>query len=183
MAAQPPDSEIENLLAELRSEDAAQRKAALDQIGKSKVQNNEIVDIIKTQAQADPDEMVRYWAKQTLMAIGAVPASMVSAASSNVAKPARVWSRNEKIRDFLIGMVGWYVVNGAVWLVFQGGQSNGGFLNLLILPINVVVLLVTAFTRRYFALGLLASFAFNLLAALMLGATLNAFCWIPFFIK
>ncbi len=92
----------------------------------------------------------------------------------------------EKRRDFFIGFVGWWVVNGALWLGLTGGEGLGlgGFgilLNLLLFPANLLMLIVLAFIRRWIALGGLAAIAVNLLIALIMGVTLAGFCFIPFF--
>ena len=186
MATQLPDPDIEKLLAELRSDDANRRQAALGTIAERKLRNDEIIDITQELAKTDPDEMVRNQASQALMAIGAAEQLPVSGARVG-SQPVRQWSRNEIIRDLLVGFVGWYAANGLVWVVISGGTIGSGefagFVNLLVLPINVLVLIIAVFVRPWFALGLLASYGVNLAVALLLGATINGVCWIPFFVK
>ena len=186
MSAQPPDPEIEKLLAELRSDDHWRRVDAANKIAGLNLRNDEVTQVLKQVASSDPKWYASEAAVRALTAIGVEPPPRLPVESltpSSPAKPGRQWSRNEKIRDFAIGFVGWYVVNGGLYLTVFTGNPGGGFYNLLLLPVNVIVLIIAAFRRQWFALGLLASFAVNLVLALLLGLTLNAFCWIPFFIK
>lgn len=86
--------------------------------------------------------------------------------------------------DFWVGFVGWYVVNALAWVVL--GRNSYGYslsVNLLFLPINALVLLITARKRPRFAAGLLAAIALNFILALISGAFTNAVCAIPFFIR
>ena len=98
-------------------------------------------------------------------------------------------TRGEKILDFVIGFVGWYLVNGLmytllVWLLgFMDPttQSSLAALVLLVLPlvINVVALIFFGFTRRWIALGALASFGALLALVIVLGLLAAAFCFGP----
>jgi hypothetical protein len=99
-------------------------------------------------------------------------------------KPARHLSRNEKIRDVLIGFLGSWAINAAIWALI-GRDFEGMFIvfNIFILPGNVLLLIVMAFVRRWVALGLLAAYAANFLFALIMGLFYNGLCWIPFYIR
>lgn len=94
----------------------------------------------------------------------------------------------EKSGRFAAGFLGWYLVNGLIWLLFSGGSLNGEgalILNFLIFPLNVIALLIFAFNRstRFFALGLLGALAVNFVISLVIGLQFNAMCFIPFFIQ
>jgi hypothetical protein len=187
-AAQPPDPEIEKLLAELRSGWVYRRMNAPAKIKERGLRNDEIIKALEVMAESDSNRHARQAATEALTALGVGEPGSTAGTAAKPGKPVRQWSRNEKIRDFLIGFVGWYVVNGALWAALARGASIstnefGLFPNLLILPVNVLVLIITAFTRKWFALGLLTSFAVNWVLALLLGLTFNAYCWVPFFIK
>ena len=97
-------------------------------------------------------------------------------------------ARNEKIIDFAIGFVGWFIVNGLlytclIWLYsdLPTADSQGyiAALVLLALPllINIGALVLLAFTRRWIALGALAAFGLLLLGGLLLGLLLYAVCF------
>ncbi len=100
-------------------------------------------------------------------------------------------ARPEKVRDFLIGFGGWWIVNGLIWLLIigflQGGQThgvlwyNGGIENLCVLPLNVIALIILALLRRWISLGMLSAVALNLAIALVLGLTEYGTCAVPFF--
>ncbi len=100
-------------------------------------------------------------------------------------QPRQPLSRNEKIRDFSIGFIGWWVVNVLIWALMSliGPDSQGIIfmtINLFVFPINVLVLIFLAFRRRWAALGILATYAVNFVIALIIGLDVNAFCWVPF---
>jgi hypothetical protein len=113
-----------------------------------------------------------------------------------VKRTKRELSRNEKIRDFAIGFIGWWLVNGIVWAKIwaDSGESNGigintgnpeRFLgplivNMVALPLNVLVFIVLASLRRWVAMGVLATYVVNFAVAVILGAIANGICWIPF---
>ena len=133
MATQPLDPDVEQLLVELRSDDAERRKAALKKIAKSKVCNAKIDGVTWTMARMDPDSSVRYWADKALLAIAAakpillpsssiayLPAKAVEPPASapaprSPAKPVKPLSRPAKIVQFTIGQVGWFVLNYVWW--------------------------------------------------------------------
>jgi sugar lactone lactonase YvrE len=96
--------------------------------------------------------------------------------------------RRRKYILFASGFLGWYLVNGLLWLaVTRDGFSmeGSGMLNLCFLPINLILLVV--FSRkhsiRFIGLGILSALAVNLFISLILGMATNAGCFIPFFIK
>lgn len=96
-------------------------------------------------------------------------------------------TRNEKILDFVIGFVGWYVLNGVLYaaLIFivqaMPGDSQDSVVGLMLvglpLLINIVALTLLAFTRRWIALGALAAFGLLLVGALILGLFIYAVCF------
>ena len=116
--------------------------------------------------------------------------------SEKIAKrPKKQLTRNEKIRDFLIGFVGWWIISGLVWLgvtnaTFSAPSRIGNellalfellFLLLFFLT-QLIALILLAFRRGWIALGMLSAIAMNLVITLLIGLTQNAFCFAPFFI-
>ena len=98
-------------------------------------------------------------------------------------------TRNEKILDFVIGFLGWYLLNGLLYacLIFGLGQldssvagsDNIGGLALLALPLllNIGALVGLGMWRRWIALGALGAFAAALLMVLLLGILVYAVCY------
>ncbi|HEX9837736.1 MAG TPA: hypothetical protein VGA72_00240 [Anaerolineales bacterium] len=110
-------------------------------------------------------------------------------------KPKKQLTRNEIIRDFLIGFVGWWIISGLVWL----GVTNATFtlpsriwnellalfeliFLLLFFLTQLIALILLAFRRGWIALGMLSAIALNLMITLFIGLTQNAFCFAPFFV-
>lgn len=87
--------------------------------------------------------------------------------------------KNRPLWQFAAGFLGWFLVNGLIWLFFK---DNIG-LNLLVFPVNLIVLIVLFAVKknRKYAQGVLAAVGVNLLISLILGLFFNAFCFIPFF--
>lgn len=95
-------------------------------------------------------------------------------------------SDRAEVIDFLAGLVGWYVINGAAyWLATDGGRSMGrlAYCGLAAFPINVVGVSVAIIKRRYLAWGMLTAIILNFIFALLLGVFVNGVCAIPFFIR
>lgn len=96
-------------------------------------------------------------------------------------------TRNQKILDFVIGFLGWFLLNGLMYtcsVVLLGqldtsGDSSWLSLALLALPLvlNVVLLIVLGRLRRWIALGALAAFASTLVMVLILGIVVYAVCF------
>ena len=91
---------------------------------------------------------------------------------------------------FAVGFLGWYLVNGFVWFMLApSGSVNGGqygpIPNIIILPVNAIVLLILAIIRqtRQIALGILSAMVLNFFISLFFGMAYNGQCFIPFFIK
>ena len=106
-------------------------------------------------------------------------------------KPKTPLTRTEKIRDLSIGFIGWWLVNGLVWFVFNldavkyGGElvTIGLLLFSLVYAIaQLITLIVLAFRRGWIALGALSAMGLNLVISLMLGLLINSVCFAPFFI-
>ncbi|OGO34260.1 MAG: hypothetical protein A2W35_12060 [Chloroflexi bacterium RBG_16_57_11] len=104
--------------------------------------------------------------------------------SQKPATPAkRQLTRNEKLRDFAIGFIGWWVVNGLLWTIADKTAFRDDFGSVVLfcaVPINIVSLIFLAFLRRWVALGVLATYVVNFAMALILGTITNGYCWIPF---
>jgi len=94
-------------------------------------------------------------------------------------------TRNEKILDFVIGFVGWCLINGLMYacsLVIVSNldtQQDTLSIVLLVIPliINIVALILLAMTRRWIALGALAAFGLLLLGTLLIGLLVYAICF------
>ncbi|HJZ49309.1 MAG TPA: hypothetical protein VKE41_19165 [Roseiflexaceae bacterium] len=96
-------------------------------------------------------------------------------------------TRNEKVLDFVIGFVGWFLVNGLLYtcsiflLQFLAFETTSSILGLLlgVLPllINIGALIYFAFTRRWIAFGILAAIALVLVGVLLLGLVFYVICY------
>ena len=109
-------------------------------------------------------------------------------------KPPEPQSVFEKGIEVVVGMFGWYVVNGITWFLFlppsrsslQGGYgAEIDIFSLGLIPFNIIFLMILGSIprTRMIALGILMALALNFLISLLLGMTMNAFCFIPFFDK
>jgi hypothetical protein len=96
-------------------------------------------------------------------------------------------TRSEKVLDFVIGFVGWFVVNGLLYgcsfyilsaMSFNTtSDSIALLLGLLPLLLNIAALILFAFTRRWIALGILAAFGLALIGVLLLGLVIYVTCY------
>ena len=96
-------------------------------------------------------------------------------------------TRNEKVIDFVLGFVGWFLVNGLLYgcsiAILQAIDSSSSqsipvlLLGLLPLLINIGALISFAFTRRWVALGILSAFALVLVGVLLLGLVFYVICY------
>jgi len=95
-------------------------------------------------------------------------------------------NRNQKVLDFVIGFVGWFLINGLLYTCSFVLLSNGTIdteqeilpIVLLALPllINIAALIFFAFTRRWIALGALAAFGLTLVGGLLIGLFIYTVC-------
>lgn len=91
---------------------------------------------------------------------------------------------NQKVLDFVIGFVGWFIVNGILYacMAVLAGQFSldDTMLSLVFLAlpllINIGSLVLLGFTRRWIALGALAAFALSLLGVVLLGVVIYVLC-------
>ena len=96
-------------------------------------------------------------------------------------------TRNEKVLDFVLGFVGWFLINGLLYgcsiLILQrmsfdaSGSIVAVLLGLLPLLVNIAALIFFAFTRRWIALGMLAAFALVLVGVLLFGLVFYVICY------
>ena len=94
-------------------------------------------------------------------------------------------TRNEKILDFVIGFVGWCMLNGLMYfcsfafLTYVDIQQDSIAIALLVVPliVNISALIIVGMTRRWIALGALTAFALLLLGALVIGLLVYAICF------
>src|SRR5262245_61978666 len=98
-------------------------------------------------------------------------------------------TRNEKVVDFVIGFIGWFLANGLMYtllvqllgLAEPDTQSSLVVLVLLVLPlvVNIAAMIFFGFRRRWIALGALAAFGALLALVVVLGVLAAAFCFGP----
>ena len=96
-------------------------------------------------------------------------------------------TRNEKVIDFVLGFVGWFLINGLLYgcsiAILQALDSGSPdsipvlLLGVLPLLINIGALIFFAFARRWVALGILAAFALVLVGVLLLGLVFYVICY------
>jgi hypothetical protein len=182
------EQEIEQLINRLHSSDDRERLRAVVRLGELGVRDRHVIAALEEMAAHEPLEGIVEAAAEALRRLGHPhPAWDSTSSAQRTAGGKQYGTSNEKVIDSVIGFVGWYTVNGAFWLTTLKGQPiNEGynlFANLLMLPVNLLVLIVLAFLRRWMAFGILVAVAANLLIALVLRMTTNATCTIPFFIK
>ena len=113
MAEQTSEETIPQLLKELQSTDAYRRKSAAESLAALQTSNDQIANALRSAAANDPNRFVKQAAQEALIALG-LEAPMVSKPSPSPASKKEL-SRNEKIRDFSIGFVGWWAINGIIW--------------------------------------------------------------------
>jgi hypothetical protein len=96
-------------------------------------------------------------------------------------------SQQQQYIDFVIGFAVWYLLNGLAWLLIgynrgwlEGGSYGAG--NLLLFPINVILLIVFLIFRRWIGLGILGALALNLFIALAMNIAVNGACAVPFWV-
>lgn len=111
-------------------------------------------------------------------------------AASQPPKSAHPSGKTRRFWLMAAGFLGWFVINGLVWLGLSGGigpvsngLAQGPGPDCLMLPLNLVVLFLLSrkASTRPVAGGILAAVGTNFLVSLILGLSLNAFCLIPFF--
>jgi hypothetical protein len=96
-------------------------------------------------------------------------------------------TRSEKVLDFVIGFVGSFLLNGLLYgcsySILTAMSSNitdtlvALLLGLLPLLLNIAALILSAFTRRWIALGILVAFALVLVGVLLLGLVFYVICF------
>jgi hypothetical protein len=96
-------------------------------------------------------------------------------------------ARKFNIKQFTAGFLGWFAVNGVLWLIFAGGLVLDDYenlpLNVIVFPFNLVILAVLFRTNktRQVAQGILTAFGLNFFISIFLGSFYGIFCLIPFF--
>ena len=78
------------------------------------------------------------------------------------------------------GLLGWFLVNGLIWLILSEGAYE---LGILLFFANLVVLLFLILNRptRWIGQGILMAWAVNFVLALLVGSFFNGLCLIPFY--
>lgn len=90
-------------------------------------------------------------------------------------------STNTKLIHLAIGVIGWFLINGLVWLFIRDDLLFG---QCIILPANILCLIKLAVNRksRWVGLGILAAWVLNLILSLFLGIFQNGICLLPFYL-
>lgn len=99
-----------------------------------------------------------------------------------------------KAGEVFMGLFGWYAVNGITWFLLlppsrSSYQNSYGMeialFSMGLIPFNMIFLMILGSMprTRMIALGILIAIALNFLLSLLLGMTMNAYCFIPFFDK
>ena len=94
-------------------------------------------------------------------------------------------SQQQQYIDFAIGFAGWYLLNGLAWLLIgyeHGWLADYGATNLLLFPLNAILLIIFLIYRRWIGLGILGALTLNLIVALVIGILVNGLCAVPFWI-
>lgn len=91
--------------------------------------------------------------------------------------PKPVLTRDEKRRRFLIGFLGWWLVNVPLAMVLNARHLAEVLF--MVFFVQVVLLIIMAFANRAVALGMLAAIGLNLVISILFGLLFNALCWIP----
>jgi hypothetical protein len=184
MAEEPPDPEIEGLLADLRNDNEVRRFAAVEKLASLKPATDIVMNALKAAADQDPSRYVRQAALNALTALNVPQAELksytpLSAAAVYAKSPRteRQLTRKEKMTHFAAGLIGWFVIVGLLW--FVSGQNT--VIGILLFPINLIVLITLAFKRPWLALGMVSALALNALVAQILGVAVAGICFIPFF--
>jgi hypothetical protein len=107
-------------------------------------------------------------------------------------------TRSEKALDFILGFLGWFVLNGVLggalqlvsaainWAAGQAGIDTAGNLYLtaglvvygLLFLVEVAVIILFAFTRTWIALGALAAIALGLFITICLAVLIGGACFV-----
>jgi len=186
MDERPSEPELKKLLEQLNDQNGHKRIVAAESVQRQRLTDPDIVNRLQWLASNDPLRVVRDTARSTLIQLGIAPP-----AGEELKPEAPPLSRNKKIRNLLIGFAGWYIANGLFWYSQFGGSTNtntnGEYIiaNLILFPINLLVLIILSAIKstRWVGLGILVALALNLLLALIVGTSINGWCFIPFYVK
>jgi hypothetical protein len=174
------EQQIEQLLTELKHPQVARRQAAADEIAQRGIRDPRLDQVLERIVRKDPSRAV---AEAATSALGRPPPPRPS---------GHIYSSPyEKIRDFVIGFVGWVAINAVLWLSSDRVSLSSYWSRdmqfqcaaFMLFVLNVAGLIVLAFTRRWIAFGSLVAFATNSLISLVLGSGLNALCGVPFYVN
>ncbi len=173
---------IEELLADLQSDDASRRKKAAKSLREQKVTDERIIDALKAIASREPNNSARKEAIATLTSMGIEPPPMDPELAKN-----RKQFRQGVLLFFGLNVL-WFVIYIAVLAVFYQNSFNatGSIGNILItifgfLPyvLNIGFIIFFAVTKRgQIALGMLAGFGILLAAVICLGVIFTVACFV-----
>jgi hypothetical protein len=186
MSQPAPDQEVETLLKQLASPNEKDRISAVRKLGALSAREPRVIAALEELAAREPYSSVVEQVGTTLRSLGHPhPVWESQKSSSSPAYEKSYATIRERTFDLLIGFVGWSAINSLIWMILRSGDCSYGCIgfNLLLFPINLVILIVLAFARRWLAMGMLIAIAINFAIALAMGALLNALCAIPFFVK
>jgi len=110
-----------------------------------------------------------------------------------MSQPLPEYPRRTKVIHFAVGFLSWYAIHSLPWWLIlrsSGGDSIAfGFFSIPVFLVlgflNTVGLgLMALWPRtRWLAFGAAAALALNLAASLLLGAFVNALCFIPVYLQ
>ncbi|MEW5939200.1 MAG: HEAT repeat domain-containing protein [Chloroflexota bacterium] len=184
MKEQLSESEIEELLTELRADSPILRELAASRVAEGKISDSRVVRVLNGLAFRDPSASVRQAAAIALVQLGLKPPlEEFSGLKTEKEKPS-VWAVI-KSWPFLAGFFGWYVVNIAFWYVVSGGSPDDIVIifNIILFPLNLLALIYLSVKKqtREIGLGILAALAVNLLLSAVVGSLSNGYCFLPFY--
>jgi hypothetical protein len=201
MSQSPPEQEIEQLLKQLKTGAPFEREKAAEKLGNLHVKDERVIAALKLMVAAEQYQTCIDAAETALTKIDPnwtplVPGEMPPVPASDIerqkeSEPQKPLTRNEKIRDFLIGFAGWFVVNGPLWILWAPDLTPRPPYNIpraidmvcTLLFFNIATLIFLAFARRWIALGVLTALAANFILTLVFGTSANNWCGTtPFFI-
>jgi hypothetical protein len=96
--------------------------------------------------------------------------------------PEEAPSTTVKSLYFLIGFLGWFLVNALIYLQ-KFDQESLTICGGLLFPVNLVLLVILLRKRPLVGWGMLSALGVNLVISLVFGVWNNALCFLPFFAR
>lgn len=172
------DEKINQYLSDLQSDDSFRQKWAAEFIGEQRLNDERLVDALKSLASSDVNSTGAGAARSTLDKLGiAWSPQVVGNGSGSVSPPQAVTDPPSFFRRYqqqTLAFIGWYVIASILAPVSFG---------LITTPATLIALLVFGLSKdkKRIAGGILVAVAFNFLMSLILGSFLGAVCFVPFY--